>query len=72
MDMSQLATQQAFFKRISSLFLLLACMAAAPLLCAQAASYTQVHDATVLKCASWLSGGHCGVWRHGVPTSAAS
>ncbi len=49
MDMSQLATQQAFLKRISSLFLLLACMAAAPLLCAQAASYTQVHDATVLK-----------------------
>jgi protein-disulfide isomerase len=47
--MSQLAIQQAFLKRIFSLFLLLACMATAPLLRAQAASYTQVHDATVLK-----------------------
>lgn len=47
--MSQPTIQQAFLKRIFSLLFVFAFMAAAPVLRAQIASLTQVHDATILK-----------------------
>lgn len=47
--MSQLATQQVFLKRISSLVFIAAMIAAVPVLRAQRASHTQVYDASILK-----------------------
>ncbi|MHB1958403.1 MAG: DsbA family protein [Acidobacteriaceae bacterium] len=47
--MSQPAIQQVFLKRIFSLLVLAASMTAAPVLRAQIAQHTQVHDATPLK-----------------------
>lgn len=47
--MSQPAIQQAFLKRIFSLLFMAAFVTATPVLRAQSASHTQVHDATPLK-----------------------
>jgi protein-disulfide isomerase len=47
--MSQPTIQQAFLKRIFSILFVFAFMAAAPVLRAQIAPHTQVHDATILK-----------------------
>ncbi|MHB1936369.1 MAG: DsbA family protein [Acidobacteriaceae bacterium] len=47
--MSQPAIQQAFLKRIFSFLLMAVFMTAAPVLRAQSATHTQVHDATPLK-----------------------
>lgn len=47
--MSQPTIQQAFLKQIFSLLFVFAFMAAAPVLRAQIAPLTQVHDATILK-----------------------
>lgn len=47
--MSQPAIQQVFLKRIFALLFIPAFMATTPILRAQSAAYTQVHDATPLK-----------------------